>query len=191
MINDTINKYIHKFSTLRVDRTKGAVAPHKPILLLAIISEIEKGNITGNKIYITPELVAQFKDYWSQLIHTFKFTPNFSLPFYHLTSEGFWFLHTFIGKEIVLTSSRSIKSLGHLKDVVDFASFDEELYALLMSAASREILRNTLLHVYFNDAHISEYNKIISEISNQIVNEPASAYKIRAEQFDDEEVFVR
>ena len=89
MINDTINKYIHKFSTLRVDRTKGAVAPHKPILLLAIISEIEKGNITGNKIYITPELVAQFKDYWLQLIHTSQFTPNFSLPFYHLKNEGF------------------------------------------------------------------------------------------------------
>ena len=35
------------------------------------------------------------------------------------------------------------------------------------------------------------HNKIIDEISNQIVNEPASVYKIRAEQFDEEEVFVR
>jgi beta-1,4-mannosyl-glycoprotein beta-1,4-N-acetylglucosaminyltransferase len=30
--------------------------------------------------------------------------------------------HTFVGKEILLTSSHSIKSFGQLKDVVDFAS---------------------------------------------------------------------
>ena len=42
MVNDTINNYIHKFSNLRVDRSKGAIAHHKPILLLAIRSEIEK-----------------------------------------------------------------------------------------------------------------------------------------------------
>ena len=167
MVKETLKKYIHKFSTLHVDRSKGAVAPHKPILRLSIISEIEKGNIAGNKIYITPELVAQFKDYWTQLIHTSQFTPNFALPFYHLKSEGFWFLHTFIGKEIALTSSHSIKSFGHLKDVVDFASFDEALYELLLSANHRELLRSTLLHVYFHDAHISNDNKIIAEISNR------------------------
>ena len=133
--------------------------------------------------------MAQFKDYWLQLVHDSRFTPNFSLPFYHMKSEGFWFLHTFIGKEIALTSSRSIKSFGHLKDVVDFASFDETLYEFLLSADSRELIRSTLLHVYFHDAHISADNKIIAEISNQIVNEPAAVYKIRAEQFDEEEVF--
>jgi len=58
-----LGKFIGKFSRLRVDRSKGATAPHKPFLLLSIITEIEKGNITDNKIYITPELVAQFKDY--------------------------------------------------------------------------------------------------------------------------------
>jgi predicted restriction endonuclease len=43
-------KFIGKFSRLRVDRRKGKTEPHKPILLLSIISEIEKGNITDNNI---------------------------------------------------------------------------------------------------------------------------------------------
>jgi len=111
-----LEKFIGKFSQLRVDRSKGAPAPHKPILRLSIITEIKKGNITDNKIYITPELVAQFKDYWHQLVHNPIFSSDFSLPFYHLKSDGFWFLHTFVGKEILLTSSNSIKSFGQLKN---------------------------------------------------------------------------
>jgi putative restriction endonuclease len=186
-----LEKYIRKFSDLRIDRSKGATAPHKPILLLSIITEIEKGNITENKIYITPELVARFKDYWHQLVNNPIFSPNFSLPFFHLKSEGFWFLNTFIGKEILLTSSQSIKSFGHLKDVVDYASFDEMLYELLIVTQTRLILRNVLLDIYFNHAAISESNKTISEISTQILNDPAIIYKTRAEHFDEEEVFVR
>ena len=187
----TIEKFISKFARLHIDRSKGAPAPHKPILLLSIISEIKVGNILENRIYITPELVARFKDYWYQLVHNPTFSSNFSLPFYHLKSEGFWFLHTFIGKELMLTSSYSIKSFGQLKDVVDFASFDEALYDLLINGQTRKILRNTLLNTYFNGNNASENNITIIEISNQILNDPPTIYKTRAEQFDEEDVFVR
>ncbi len=187
----SIEKLISKFAQLRVDRSKGASAPHKPILLLSIIAEIDSGNIIENKIYITPELVARFKDFWHQLVHSPIFTSNFSLPFYHLKSDGFWFLHTFIGKEIALTSSYSIKSFGQLKDVVDFASFDETLYQLLINRHTRGLLRSTLLDVYFDGNNISENNKTIIDISNQILNDPPTIYKIRAENFDEEDVFVR
>ncbi len=135
--------------------------------------------------------MAQFKDYWHQLVDIPIFSSNFSLPFYHLKSDGFWFLNTFDGKEILLTSSYSIKSFGQLKDVADFASFDEMLYQLLITADIRELLRNTLLDVYFNNARISENNKIIADISNQILHVSAAIYKTRATYFDEEEVFVR
>lgn len=186
-----LERYIRQFSRLRVDRTKGAPAPHKPILLLAVIAEIDNGNITENKICITPELVARFKDYWHQLVHNPVFSPNFYLPFYHLKSQGFWFLRAFIGKEILLTSSNSIKSFGHLKEVIDFAYFEEALYQLMIAPGTRSLLRNTLLNVYFNNAGISDSNGIITEISTQILNDPTVVYKARAEHFDEEEVFVR
>ena len=186
-----IEKFISKFVRLHVDRSKGAPAPHKPILLLSIIAEIEIGNIDENRIYITPELVARFKDYWHQLVHNPRFTSNFSLPFYHLKTEGFWFLHTCIGKELVLTSSYSIKSFGQLKDVVDFASLDESLYQLLNNSQTREVLRKALLNTYFAGNCLSEQNEIINEISKQILNDPPNLYKTRAENFDEEDVFVR
>lgn len=186
-----LEKFISKLSRLRVDRSKGAPAPHKPILLLSIIAEIETGNISENKIYITPELVARFKDYWYQLVHNPIFTSNFSLPFYHLKSDGFWHLHTFIGKDIVLTNSYTIKSFGQLKDVVDFASFDETLFLLLINKTSRESVRKTLLDVYFMGSTVFDNNIMIGKISNQILNDASKTYKARAENFDEEDVFVR
>lgn len=125
--------YIKKFSRLRTAKVKGYAAPHKPILLLAIITGIEQGEIQENKICITPELVATFKDLWHQLVHNSAFTANFALPFYHLKSDGFWNLYTCIGREILLTTSHSIKSFVQLKEVIDYASLNEYLYSLLIT----------------------------------------------------------
>lgn len=133
--------YIKKFSKLRAARVKGYVAPHKPILLLCVIDGMANGTIRENKIYITAELVARFKDYWHQLAIDPMFTANFSLPFYHLKSEGFWTLKTHPGRELLLTSSHSIKSFSHLKEVVDYACLDEGLYQLLLDEGNREVLR--------------------------------------------------
>src|SRR5690606_13110164 len=187
----TLEKYIYKFSKLRVDRSKGSPAPHKPILLLSIIAEIENGTITENRVYITPELLARFKDIWHQLVMNSTFNQNFSLPFYHLNSEGFWLLHTYIGKEIALTSSNSIKSFGHLKDVVDFASLSGDLYELLRIVETRDILKTTLLNVYFGGKSLSKINRTVIEIADQIVNEHPTSYKNKALFFDEEEVFLR
>jgi putative restriction endonuclease len=187
----SLQLFVRKFCKLRVDRSKGTPAPHKPILLLSIIEGISDGDIRGNRIYITPELVATFKDYWHQLVVDTKFTSNFSLPFYHLKSDGFWHFKTLVGREIVLTSSNSIKSFLHLKQVVDFAFFDEELYALLSNQHTRQVLKQTLLSTYFPNIDLESPNQLIGEIINQILHEPSAVYKTKAMNFDDEEVFVR
>ncbi len=103
-INMDIIAFTRKLTKLKVDRTKGAPAPHKAVLLLSLIQSIECGDIQENKVYIVPELVARFKDNWHLLVKNEKFNPNFSLPFFHLKNDGFWFLRTEPGKEILLTS---------------------------------------------------------------------------------------
>ena len=188
---ETQGKNDRKFSWLRVARLKGALAPHKPILLLSVIEGINAGEIRENKIYITPELVATFKGYWHQLAANSSFTSNFALPFYHLKNDGFWHLQTFVGREIALTSSNSIKSFSYLKQVIDFAFFDEELYALLLNKKSRQILKQTLLRTYFSNVDLGSPNYLISEIINQILHEPSALYRTKAISFDDEDVFVR
>lgn len=187
---DLLSIYVRKFTRLKRGSVKGEKAPHKPILLLAVIDGINRAEINSNKIRICAELVAGFKDYWSQLVKDSRFSENFSLPFYHLQSDGFWHLQTLPGREIALTSSHSIKSFAHLKEIVDFAYFDQELFHLLTNEHTRQILKQTLLETYFPNARLRP-NKLIGEIINQILHEPAAIYKTKAEGFDEEEIFVR
>lgn len=183
--------YSEKFSKLHSAKVKGRTAPHKSVLLLAIIEGIEKHEIPENRVFITPELVAGFKDLWCQLVADPLFTANFSLPFYHLKSEGFWHLQTRFGRELLLTSSHSIKSFAQLKEVIEYAYFDEALFELLSKEATRTVLKQTLLTTYFPGRNVSGSNELIQTIVEQILHEPAAVYKSKAAAFDEEEVFVR
>jgi putative restriction endonuclease len=176
---DLLSAYVKIFSKLKRGSVKGVKAPHKPILLLAVIEGIEKKEISSNKIKISAELVASFKDYWSQLVKDSRFSENFSLPFFHLQSDTFWHLQTLPGREIVLNSSHSIKSFAHLKEVIEFAYFDQELYYLLANEHTRQILKQALLENYFPNTHLKP-NRLIGKIINQILHEPAAIYKSKA-----------
>jgi putative restriction endonuclease len=187
----TLLYYGKRFSKLHTAIVKGRTAPHKPILLLAIIEGITNREIKENRICITPELVARFRDLWSQLVVNSEFTANFSLPFYHLKREGFWHLQTRLGRELILTSSHSIKSFAQLNEVIEFAFFDDALFQLLYDEHTRSVLKQTLLSRYFPDHEVSRSDGLIQSITQQILNEPAEVYKTKAADFNDEEVFVR
>lgn len=186
-----LETYIAKFSKLRVYKSRGASAPHKPVLLLAVIEEIAAGRLIENRVFITADLVAGFKDIWFQLNTEDKFVSNFSLPFFHLRSEGFWLLRLQPGRELVLTKSNSIKSFSQLKNVVAYAFLEDELYSLLQDFKSRELLKATLLEVYFHKSALPQSKSLIDLIADQMLCEPVSVYKARAQNFDEEEIFIR
>ncbi|MDO7854670.1 hypothetical protein [Hymenobacter convexus] len=99
-----------------------------------MLEGIADGTIQGNRIEITPELIAAFKAICTDLGTSALFTAaNFALPFYHLRSDGFWHLHTWPGLEILLTRSGSIRSFRHLRDVVAYAALDADLWLLLQA----------------------------------------------------------
>jgi putative restriction endonuclease len=114
-------------------------------LLISVLDEIEKGRITENKIRITPELVATFKENWAALVDSRIFIPNFALPFYHLDGKGkrngdnFWHSITFPVYEIGITESNSIRSFPALKASVDYARFDEELFLYILQPGKRAL----------------------------------------------------
>lgn len=188
-----LTTFITKFQKLKVDRSRGTPAPHKPILLISIIQSIAQGEITENKIYITPELVARFKDNWHVLVNGNTFTANFALPFYHLKTSGFWHLQTKAGREILLTSSQSIRSFAQLIEAVAYAWLDDELYSLLLDAHSRDILQHTLIATYFPNATQpqAKQGSLFKEIEGQILHENPVAYRAEIAKADEEEVFVR
>lgn len=190
---------LHFFSRLRRDYKYGG-APHKPILLLAILELVRKGEIRSNRIQITPDLVLEFKSIWSRLVVT-PHIPNFALPFYHMKSEPFWKLVTYGGMEIPVTSSNSIRSLNALKETVAFAELDAQVFAL-QDRVQLAVMEEALLDQYFPETKSRFYvheADLFTKLEKEILQEDAVVYRKRIDELKEtlskeefeEEVFVR
>lgn len=136
-----LNFYLHRIRKLNVNRNHGKPAPHKPLLLLAVIDLIEQGKVSDNKIRPTTEFVEAFLKYWN-LIRSDR--PRIFLPFYHLKSDGFWHLYARPDKTIY-----EFRSMSQVAENVAFASLDEDLFVLLARPDTREIIRQTIIENYF------------------------------------------
>lgn len=124
-----LNFYIEKFKKLNRSVTPQGIAPHEPVLLLAVISAIAEGAIVENAF--SKQLLKPFFDkIWQALVTNHKY--NFDLPFTALQSEGFWH------------RNKSKNELG-------FVFLDDELYDYLQIKKGRNILIRTLLESYFWD----------------------------------------
>ncbi|WP_180754362.1 HNH endonuclease [Hymenobacter sp. DG01] len=189
--------YLHRFTHLRVARSRQhGEAPYKPALLLAVLDGIEDGSIQDNHIYITPELLAAFRSLCRDLSTSALFRANdFSLPFYHLTGDGFWHLRTLPGMEMVLTASRPVKSLRSLRETVEYATLDAELWALLQEPVAREELRQALLHRYFPQTRFRYQpragTEAVQQLRRQMLEEPVASYGLRATPADELDAAVR
>ncbi len=156
---DALTYYCNKVQKLRIDRSHGTPALHKPILLLAVLDLIEQGEIVENKITPSPQLVDAFLNYSSR-IGLMTLRPF--LPFYHLASSGFWHLHARPEQEVVLAATTKFNSMPQLAQVVAFASLDEDLLVLLLNSETREVIRQAIIKTYFGNQ---------SEIIQAVVNE--------------------
>lgn len=194
-----LQKYKTAFQKLRIDRTHGK-APHKPILLLSVLQAYRQGFISGNRIYITPELVGMFKTNWNLLVNT-PHDCRFSYPFWYLKSAFFWSLVPKPGFEIIEQMGSVMKSFSNLNAAIDYALIDNELAELMINPITNEVLQLVLLETYF------EYTKnnfilnsgvqvnLFDEIEHKILNEPSKQYRqeiqVLIQQNDEEEIYLR
>jgi putative restriction endonuclease len=171
---------IIKLTSLNQGTTPYGPAPHKPILLLAVIESFEAGGIYHNWIEITPDLLQRFYDIWNLLVKT-QHVPNFSLPFYHLKNEkgNFWQLVTFNGQDIPTTKSKSIKSFRALTNTVAAARLSDDFYAVLTDPVQRENLKLAILEKYFNFPGyqaVKQETRYTVQLKSQILYEPEENY---------------
>jgi len=175
-----MNSIFQNILSLNRAPTKYGIAPHKPILLLAIIESFENGEIKDNWIEVTDDLFQRFHDIWRMLVNT-QNVPNFSLPFYHLKNEKgeFWKLITLSGKEIPTTKSKSIKSFKALNDTVMAAQLSDELFMAFSDPVIREELKLAILAKYFGvSGQIPEKEKVkySSTVKAEILYDPEENY---------------
>lgn len=190
-VSDTLAYYINLFKKIRVNKTKAkGESPHKPILLLAVMDGFENDFLNSQIIEISPELVAAFKARWAELVKENHHRPRFSLPFFHLKSAKFWHLIPNHGYEKILNQSR-IASFLQLKQSIQYALIDEELFLLLNHKASREILKKVLLKRYFpSSQYLKDGTQLFIDFENQILEENNIPYSLSNTE-DEEQNFIR
>jgi putative restriction endonuclease len=143
-----LSYYCKKFEKLNVSRSSG-MAPNQPILLLSIIELISQGQIRQNQIILSAELIATFLNLWRYLEPVRK--PDIGLPFFHLKGNKFWHHQPKLGFESVIASGVKIRSVNLLRETVQYAYFDEELFTLLVDPAPRGELTDILINTWFRD----------------------------------------
>jgi len=150
----TLDHYIQKFSSLRVDKNRNSwtsltynCSPYKPVLLISILDQVASGLIIRNFIEPSFELAETFQEYINSLPPTGR-QASMSYPFYHLESSGFWEMIPQPGQ--LHLSGRPVRSVKQLRKMYLGARIDEDLFRLMQMESSREKLRMALLHTYFH-----------------------------------------
>jgi len=182
---------VQQITSLRRALTKFGPAPHKPVLLLAILESFDKGEIDRNWIGINEALLTRFYDLWHLLVNT-RNTPNFSLTFFHLGNErrGLWNLNAIPGKTIITTHKFSYKSIKLLKETFLGAQLSKEFYLAIKSRLNRDTLKSALLNTYFPDSSVRKSEsaeRYSKKIENQILFDTAENYAGDIIRYDHEE----
>ena len=69
----------------------GRKAPHKAVLLLAIMDLVESGEITSPEIVLTEKLEETFSVEWNKYIGSpLVFKCKIAIPFWHMQNEPFY-----------------------------------------------------------------------------------------------------
>jgi putative restriction endonuclease len=141
--------YCNCFANLNVSKTRErGTANHKPILILSVLELITQQSIVENQIFVSNELIETFKEYWSILVAGSIYIDALHYPFFHLRREGFWHLKF---RDTYQEGNR-IKTTNKLKEKVEYAYLDDELFELLQDPLSRQFLVDSLVSTWFADS---------------------------------------
>lgn len=199
-MQELLAKYITAFKKLRIDRSHGGAAPHKPILLLSVCQVFEQNIFNSSRIYLSPDLVALFKVNWNLLVTT-NHDCRITYPFFYMKSEGFWRLVTCPGYGSFIAANTVIKGFNQLKAIIDYAEIDTDLFILMKEPVNNKILQSFLLNEYFPNTKARfaqlevEQGKLLDELEGKILHESAQEYRAEIDELlkrnNEEEIFLR
>ncbi|MBC1237750.1 HNH endonuclease [Nostoc sp. 2RC] len=140
----TLDYYYKSFFQLNVSSSRQRGNAHyKPILVLTVIDLIMRGVINDNRIPVSEELIQTFERYWS-ILGSKSYQGGLHYPFFHLQNEGFW--HLVFKSEF---KGLQPKTTNKLKEAVEYAYLDNELFNFFQDESSREELIDSLVTTFF------------------------------------------
>jgi len=143
-----LDGYLKKFTKLRTGIIRGHVKPHKPVMMLTILSLIENRKITSNRIDYSPQLLELFKRFFD-IVKSKQDALNPLLPFFYLRGDGFFHHRPFENGEHSYTALSDPGSVKKFTGIVEYAYLDEKLWAYLQDQTALNMLRDSLIQSYF------------------------------------------
>ncbi len=150
MPSAALENYYKRFRHLHCNVNKGNRAPHKPIMLLSVLWQIEAGQIVENVLELNNNLVYSFNAHWDVLVGSDSWLQRPANPFYFLGYEGFWKLHLKDGGPLPKDVIGDNPTIARLNRVGAFATLNDDLWCIVQGVSERDYLRAALLHEYFN-----------------------------------------
>lgn len=147
---ESLNFSYYKDTILSIKRAKyhGAFINAKPILLISIMDAYTCQILIYNEIRIIDSLIELYLKNYSFYQPKNHPTP-FYIPFFHLTSDGFWHLKLNEGHHFI--APKKTPSLKWQKEAIQFAFFTDSLFRLIQNVHDREKLKKEIIQYYFND----------------------------------------
>jgi putative restriction endonuclease len=128
-------------------------APHKPLLLLAVMDMVARGLIAGRFVSIVGELIELndlFTGYWRVVMPPGQ-TSSIAFPFSRMHTEPFWELVPVPGGQITKEAIGNVTTVPQLRQFALGANLDEELFLFMSEPAGRLALTQAVLSANFSD----------------------------------------
>jgi putative restriction endonuclease len=127
----------------------GVKLPHKAVLLLSILTLVDNGAITDNKILLDKTIANAFANTWGDYLHNTK-TPSVWIPFWYMKSEPFWHFKALADENILqnLLCFAGHPSVGQMRNVIKYAYVDEQLFSLMQDREESSKLKKALIETY-------------------------------------------
>lgn len=183
-----LRHYTEAFSHLHTATKKGFRAPHKAVLLLAVIDLVEEGAITSPNIELSDRLIRQFDKLWLHFLRNSAiFIPNITQPFFHMQYESFWRLvehaeshMAMVAEPLPYVEGRKRKmdlpqggySVKAMRRAFAYAEMDNQLFLLLQNADARAMLRVVLINGYLTN----QPTRTMPDLSSLILAIPFIAF---------------
>ncbi len=134
--------YTERIISIRQAKIHGEVIVAKPVLILALIDGVESGVFTNNRFVLNEWLEEHYMKLMLQYTRQSQFDKPTEInnPFWHLSTDGFWHLQLKVKEEMSTTPSKA-----WLKENVNCASFDDDLWVLLQNKEWRIRLRDFIV----------------------------------------------
>ena len=140
--------YTKRIMSIRQAKIHGEVIVAKPVLLLALIDGIDSGVFTTNQLTLNDWLGEKYLALMKQYTKNSQFDKpaDISNPYWHLQSDGFWHLQLVEKPQEGVTPS-----MRWLKEKVNYAYFDDDLWVLLQNKVWRLKLRDYIVEHKLKD----------------------------------------